>query len=72
MTTDYSKSYIQLKLYTRNDTHDQFIRKGAISLRVGELEELFRHDSQLMEAVVRESLKKYEMWKKLLSHLEFD
>ena len=62
--TDYSKTYIQLKLYTRNDTHDQFIRKGALSLRVGELEELIRHDSQLMEAVVRESLRKYKMWKK--------
>ena len=63
--THYSKTYIQLKLYTRNDTHDQFIRKGALSLRVGELEELIRHDSQLMmEAVVRESLKKCKMWKK--------
>ena len=61
--TDYSKTYIQLKLYTRNDTHDQFVRKGALSLRVGELEELTRHDSQLMEAVVRESLRKYKLWK---------
>ena len=53
---NFYRSYIQLKLYTRVNTEDNFVRKGCINMKKGEVSKCLNSKVELMETFVRETL----------------
>ena len=53
---NFYRSYIQLKLYKRVNTEDNFVRKGCINMKVGEVSKCLNSKVELMETFLRETL----------------
>ena len=53
---NFYRSYIQLKLFTRSEAAESFIRRGNVNIRVEEIEKLLKFHVEIMEILVRETL----------------
>ena len=55
---DFSRTYFQIKLFTRKSVDAEFVKKGCVTIRVGEMQKMIDHSDAMIEQMARESFRR--------------